>query len=747
MAIKFKILAVVSFVLVASFLLGWYLVNINISLIVESESSMVNDEMLSKWQTESKAVFTRYYKLVDIYKDLAVREAAMLVNDQNVLDAYAIANKGDLENENDPASKKARAILKKTFESKLQGLDKFGNIENYKIHFHTKNVRSLARIWRRGWQTHRDGIEVDITDDISAFRDTIRMVKETNEAVSGIEVGRGGFVLRGICPINSPGGEYLGSVEFLMPLSEVTRSLSAGKNVNHAVYMPKRFLEIAENLRDSEQYPVVEDSFVRVSSTNDSLFSSIVDGIMLERFWHKPESVIIDNKYISAMPIRDYKGLNIGMFIVLLNTEDDIQQNMKIRSSVRKKLYKFKVAFAIVVFLTLFVVLEVIYLFLSRILLKLEEASNELIESEEKFRSLFTCMLDGFALHEIILDENNQPCDYRFLMVNPAFENIMNCRSEDIIGKSVLQLLPNLKKSWIENYGKVALTQEAKRFEDYSEALGKYFDIYSFSPKFGQFACVCRDITLAKKAEEEKLAMQEEVLYSEKMRVVGQLAGGVAHDINNALGGIIGSAEILKNRISNQENMHFVDMILSSAEKAAVITMNLLTFSRKNFMPYHDVDIKQVLKESLSLVSKKFGDRISIVESYAADIMIVRGDHTQLFSSFVNICVNGCEAMRDGGELEVVAEKIYLSEEDVLDRSNNLCSGEYLKIVFRDSGVGINEEDLSRVYEPFFSTKDFGGGLGLSAVLGTVENHKGWIDIKSKIGVGTSVTVLLPCID
>ena len=135
-----------------------------------------------------------------------------------------------------------------------------------------------------------------------------------------------------------------------------------------------------------------------------------------------------------------------------------------------------------------------------------KRAEEALKLSEERYRLLFNKMIDGFALHDIICDKQGLPSDYRFLEVNPAFEKLTGLRAADIIGKTVLEVLPNTEPEWIATYGRVALTGGSAYFENYAQELGKYFEVTAFSPKKGQFACIFTDITARKQAEKELLA-------------------------------------------------------------------------------------------------------------------------------------------------------------------------------------------------------------------------------------------------
>lgn len=152
-------------------------------------------------------------------------------------------------------------------------------------------------------------------------------------------------------------------------------------------------------------------------------------------------------------------------------------------------------------------------------------AEQALKQSEEQYRLLFENMTQGFALHEIIVDKNNKPYDYRYLSVNPAFEQLTGLKSSNLIGKTVLEVLPNTEAYWIETYGKVAQTQEAIRYENFSAELGKYYEVSAFSPKKGQFAVVFSDITKRKLAEEKVQKLSKGIEQSPAIVVITDCNG------------------------------------------------------------------------------------------------------------------------------------------------------------------------------------------------------------------------------
>ncbi len=196
----------------------------------------------------------------------------------------------------------------------------------------------------------------------------------------------------------------------------------------------------------------------------------------------------------------------------------------------------------------------------------------DLRRKEEKLRLLFQEMISGFALHEIILDQEGKPCDYRFLEVNPAFERLTGLKGEDIIGRTVTEVLPQIEPYWIETYGKVALTGEPARFENFSQSLNKYYAVTAYCPQKGQFAVAFVDITDRKKVEadlskaneelaelnqkleervlqrtQELIGKNEQLARAERSAAVGRMADWVAHELRNPLTVVGGFAQ----RVSN----------------------------------------------------------------------------------------------------------------------------------------------------------------------------------------------------
>lgn len=259
---------------------------------------------------------------------------------------------------------------------------------------------------------------------------------------------------------------------------------------------------------------------------------------------------------------------------------------------------------------------------------------------------------------------------------------------------------------------------------------------------------IIHDIHNEVELEEEREAMQERIRQSEKLESLGQLAGGVAHDFNNQLTGIIGCAEFLKAEIcENAEAQSMLDQILKSAQSSADLTSKLLAFARKGKYITKEVDLHDTVYEVENILKRTIDKRIGLELELTASKSIVIGDTTQLQNALLNLALNACDAMEEtGGVLSFYSET--LSAEEFREISGSaVCKGDaYISISVSDTGTGMTEETRKRIFEPFFTTKGQGRGtgMGLAAVYGTVANHNGTIIVNSILGEGTSFNLFLP---
>jgi len=254
------------------------------------------------------------------------------------------------------------------------------------------------------------------------------------------------------------------------------------------------------------------------------------------------------------------------------------------------------------------------------------------------------------------------------------------------------------------------------------------------------------DITARKEAEQEKERMQALLLQAQKMEAIGVLAGGVAHDFNNLLTIIQGNAELAMMAADQApEQASLLKKVVSAAEHGARLVRQLLVFSRKHPMQVASVNINSIVRDLLKMLGRLIGEDIVIESSLAPDLWTARCDETNIEQVIMNLAVNARDAMPDGGKLTIATSNVTL-DADAPATMPDAKPGTFVRLAIADTGVGMDEEVLPRIFEPFFSTKEAGRGtgLGLSVVYGIVREHGGWIAIDSQPGQGTTFEVYLP---
>ncbi len=374
-----------------------------------------------------------------------------------------------------------------------------------------------------------------------------------------------------------------------------------------------------------------------------------------------------------------------------------------------------------------------------------------LIDSEEKYRRLFEKMMNAFAFHRIIKDDQGRAIDYEFLEVNDAFLKLTGLKRENLIGRRVTEALPGIESdpaNWIERYAKVAATGQEERFENYSEVIGKWFTIYAYSPKTDYFVTIFEDITDRKEAEKRHKELEEQLNHTMRLEAVGRLAGGVAHDFNNLLTAINGFAELALDELEEDHPVRqHLDEISGAGRRASDLTAQLLAFSRKQVISPKIIQPNGILDNSQKILRRVIGEDVELIFKPADDLGHIMADPAQLDQIIMNLAVNARDAMPEGGKLSIETCNVVLRDEPVvLDGVAEMISGNYVMIAVSDSGDGMSEETLNRIFEPFFSTKPkgHGTGLGLATVYGIVRQNNGFIDVISKSGAGSTFKIFLP---
>jgi len=358
------------------------------------------------------------------------------------------------------------------------------------------------------------------------------------------------------------------------------------------------------------------------------------------------------------------------------------------------------------------------------------ESGKKLRQSEEKFSAAFHASPDAITLTRL--------SDGTYLEVNEGFTVITGYLPEEVIGKNSaeLSIWNNLQDqdqlmSDIQVNG-IATNREFRlRRKDGSIRTGQ-LSVRSIEIN-GEHCLlgITRDIT-------ERNYLQNELIKAQKLESISVLAGGIAHNFNNVLTGVIGYISYARKHLEDTDK---VAQILESAEnasyRAADLARQLLTFSQGSTPIRKPVSVASLVKESVSL----FLSGSNVKGTFACTSQqTIDVDNLQVSQAFNNIILNALHAMPDGGTLAVRVDSLTLDE----NNRYSLQPGTYAKIVFEDNGCGIEKNDLTKVFDPYFTTKDSRTGLGLSTTHSIISKHGGHIDITSEVGQGTIVTVMLP---
>lgn len=246
----------------------------------------------------------------------------------------------------------------------------------------------------------------------------------------------------------------------------------------------------------------------------------------------------------------------------------------------------------------------------------------------------------------------------------------------------------------------------------------------------------------------DKVQLEAQLRHSQKMDAVGQLAGGIAHDFNNMLGGILGAAQLLKasGKDWDSSELELVEMIDTSAQRAADLTLKLLMFSRKSKNESASMNLHTIIKDAAALLRRSLDKKIKLRIDLKAIVDTVQGNNSQLQNSIMNMCINASHAMPDGGDILISTRNIDIDETYCKVSPFDISPGSFIEIEIRDTGTGIPNEILEKIFDPFFTTKEQGKGtgLGLSTVYGIIKNHNGSITVYSEQGVGTAFHIYLP---
>jgi len=251
-----------------------------------------------------------------------------------------------------------------------------------------------------------------------------------------------------------------------------------------------------------------------------------------------------------------------------------------------------------------------------------------------------------------------------------------------------------------------------------------------------------------KQEKEQNQTLEEQVLRSQRMESIGALAGGIAHDLNNALVPVvIGSHLLLDSKEGTADRQELLKLIENSGKRCTSLVKQMLTFARGSREENSSVPLRHLIQEMAAIARSTFPKNIEVQRHFSKELWNVKGNAIELHQILLNLCVNSRDAMPQGGLLVISAENFVLSEQ-LLPGNCDASPGPHVMFSVSDTGSGISPETRSRLFEPFFTTKapGKGTGLGLSTVASIVKRHKGFIEVKSEAGKGTEFKIYIPAV-
>jgi PAS domain S-box-containing protein len=388
----------------------------------------------------------------------------------------------------------------------------------------------------------------------------------------------------------------------------------------------------------------------------------------------------------------------------------------------------------------------------ARLFADLKKAGRSLRESEGRFRALVEQAAVGVAEIDVATG--------RFLTVNRRLYEMVGRTEEEMLATTFQAITHPDDLHLHENKTALLLAGKIGHYSIEKRYLRKdggivWMDV-TVSPLWkpgeapGRNIAVVQDITERKRLEEERLKLEERLRRAEKMEALGTLAGGVAHDLNNVLGVLVGYSELLLEKIPKENPLRrYASNIQKSSEKGAAIIQDLLTLARRGVAISEIINLNRVVADYLETPEfenlKAYRPQVRFTTVFEKGLLNIQGSPVHLSKTLMNLIANAAEAISGEGEVAIRTKNRYL-DKPILGY-DDMREGDYVILTVSDTGRGISSADLDKIFEPFYTKKVMGRsgtGLGLAVVWGTVKDHHGYIDVRSEEGTGSAFTLYFP---
>lgn len=373
---------------------------------------------------------------------------------------------------------------------------------------------------------------------------------------------------------------------------------------------------------------------------------------------------------------------------------------------------------------------------------------KKLRPSEEKYRELYNgapVMLHSLNADGVIIECNDTEA------------NTLGYRKDEIIGHPLIKILSHESKELFnEKFNMLKQSGYAEAEYEFVAKDGRKIPVslrgkacYDENGNFLRSNTISTDLTEIKKTEEEKKALENRLIQSQKMEAIGALAEGVAHDFNNILTGILSYAQLAEMKTSEPYVKKALKQIFNLSQKASDLIKQILLMGKKLPPAFTVINLNSFLEDSLTTFQRIIEDNMEIKLSISKDLPYVKADPAQISQALMNLTVNARDALLEKGGTIKIKIDVFEADEEYCQQFPYVKRGRYAVISVADSGHGIPEEIKDRIFEPFFTTKAVGKGtgLGLSVTYSVVKNHGGWINFYSEPEKGTEFLMYLPAME
>lgn len=378
-----------------------------------------------------------------------------------------------------------------------------------------------------------------------------------------------------------------------------------------------------------------------------------------------------------------------------------------------------------------------------------KQMTRLLAENELRLRTLFHAIPDLIWLKDV---------DGVYLSCNEIFERFFGARETEIVGKTDYDFVDKELADFFREHDRKAMaagksTSNEEWITFASDGHHALLDtiktpMYDSEGVLVGVLGIARDITERKKYEERRLDLERQLLHAQKLESLGVLSGGIAHDFNNLLLAILGNLDLALMKLPEEATARKnIGQAINASRHAAKLTNMMLAYSGKGNFVIHPLSLTELLKENAAMLSAAISKNIKLDLQFDQDLPPIMADAGQLQQVVMNLITNASEAIYDNNGLIKLSTGVKEFDQPTLDSSRleeKLAAGRYIWMEVSDTGCGMDQDTLHKLFDPFFSTKFTGRGLGMSAVLGIIRAHKGAFLINSIPGEGTAIQVLFP---